>query len=82
MKATKHYTTDNGDGTLTIEGTCPITGKDWSLVAPTTPYEKWINRDLLIQEAFPGFTPAQREMLMTGITAEGWAQMFGPGEED
>lgn len=31
----------------------------------------------LIQKALPHLTPDQREFIMTGITAEEWAEVFG-----
>lgn len=36
----------------------------------------------LIQDIVPHLTPAEREFLMTGYTAEDWAVMFPPEMEE
>ena len=41
----------------------------------------WQNEGVLIQDAFPNLTPAEREFLMTGMTDEEWNELF-PSEED
>jgi hypothetical protein len=35
------------------------------------------NFGVLLQDAFPNLTPAQREFIKTGITPEEWDQYFG-----
>ena len=40
------------------------------------------NRTALIQDAFPQLKDAEREFLMTGITAEQWLTAFGDGSEE
>jgi hypothetical protein len=82
MKATKHDVEDLGDGSATITGTCPITGKEWNLTVDLSAYESWVNQEKLIQEAFPNLTPDLREMLMTGYSPEGWNLMFGNVREE
>jgi hypothetical protein len=36
----------------------------------------------LIQNAFPTLSPEIREFIMSGITPQEWADMFGPEETD
>ena len=42
----------------------------------------WQVKGGYIQEAFPRFTPGEREFLMTGITEEQWAKIFAEIDED
>lgn len=44
-------------------------------------HRAWSIGGVLIQDAFPMLTPAQREFVKTGITPEEWADTFG-SEED
>lgn len=36
----------------------------------------------LIQDVFPDLSPDDREFLMTGVTAEEWAEFVGDDEDD
>ena len=36
----------------------------------------------LIQNVFPDLSPDDREFLMTGVTAEEWAEFVGDDEDD
>ncbi len=57
----------------------PVTGKVNSLDLPITEAEltAWRNSRKTIQSVFPHLNNGQREFLMTGITPEDWASMFG-----
>ena len=66
---------------FTIDGMCPITHKPWTLAVPVEGYERWQAGEK-IQHALPTLTADQREMLITGITQEGWEQLFGSEDED
>jgi hypothetical protein len=39
--------------------------------------ELYENFGVLLQDAFPNLTPAQREFIKTGITPEEWYDFFG-----
>jgi hypothetical protein len=39
-------------------------------------------RGVLLQNAFPNLTPDQREFFQTGLTAEDWAAIFPPEEDE
>lgn len=43
---------------------------------------KLLNEGKLIQEAFPEFSPADREFLISGANEDDWAEMFGDEDED
>lgn len=43
---------------------------------------KYYEGATLIQDILPHLTTSQREFLMTGITDDEWAVVFGPDEED
>ena len=37
---------------------------------------------VLLQDAFPHLSPAEREFIKTGISPEEWEETFGPGPDD
>ena len=68
--------------TFVIEGTCPVTGKDWKLEdVPVEGYFAW-QHGQHIQNALPTLTDSERELLISGTTQEGWDQLFAGMEED
>jgi hypothetical protein len=71
----------HSDGTATVTRTSVVSGNRSSLVMPLTQaqYEAWKD-GTLIQEAMPQLTPAQREFLMTGISASEWERFFDEGD--
>ena len=62
----------------------PRTGQFNTLDLPVTKEQLylWQNKKVLIQDAMPQLTPDQREFLMTGYTAEDWAILFPPEEDE
>jgi hypothetical protein len=58
-----------------------FTGKINTLDIPIQPeeYSNYINnkRSIMIQEAFPNLSAPLREFLLTGVTPEEWADVFG-----
>lgn len=72
---------NNGDGTLRLEGVCPISGATWALDGiDAYSYNRWKTAEALIQDAFPGLSTDDRELLITGITPDAWESLFP--EED
>lgn len=64
---------------MTMLVTCPICGETDSIELTEEEYDnyqKWQRRELLIQEALPNRTAAEREQLKTGICAGCWDSMF------
>jgi hypothetical protein len=60
---------------------CPFCGKKKVIClteAETQAYWDWKDRKLLIQEAFPNMSKAEREMLKTGICEECWGSFLCP----
>jgi hypothetical protein len=58
---------------------CSLCGGRSRVVVPTDDLESW-RSGTLIQNAFPYFTPAERELLMTGTHSECWDAFFGDEE--
>ena len=70
--------TDNGDGTSTLARVCPFCGKSHSITVNNDEMEAGsyaIERGVRIQDAFPTWTPDEREFLMTGICSKCWKSM-------
>ena len=65
---------------MTITKTSPFSGKTNTLNSDVTEEQiaAWQGGEL-IQRAMPNLTPDEREFLMTGITAEEWAETFSNG---
>jgi len=72
------------DGCSRIQGRCVQTGELWSVKVKTDKLMTYLRlltnpaiRTPLIQEAFPDMEPEAREYLVSGISPDGWDQMFG-----
>lgn len=76
----KHAVSQYDETHYRAVGTCPITGKQWDLVVPKEGYDSW-TKGLLIQHALPHLSSEERELLISGITQDGWVQLFPPEEE-
>ena len=50
---------------LTFE--CPVCHKDHDVTVNQYAFEDWANGAMNVQEAFPNHSPAERELLLTGI---------------
>ena len=57
----------------------PLTGEVNEMDLDITPeqLDNYENFGVLLQDAFPNLTPAQREFIKTGITPEEWYDTFG-----
>ena len=60
---------------ITIYTQCPYCGKETPITVDEKEYLKWQSGEL-IQNAMPLLTPAEREMLITGICQECWDEMY------
>jgi hypothetical protein len=63
---------------ITLTRTCPFCGKAHSITVDRNEYYSGMTareRGALMQNAFPNFTPSQREFIMTGICDECWDNM-------
>lgn len=56
-----------------------LTGEVNGMELDITPeqLDNYENFGVLLQDAFPNLTPAQREFIKTGITPEEWYDTFG-----
>jgi hypothetical protein len=59
---------------------CPVCKIRHEVVVGLYEYDKWADGIVSIEEAFPDLTPAERELLITGIDGECFAAM--PTEDD
>ena len=57
----------------------PLTGEVHEMDLDISPAQLELYDDfgVLLQDAFPNITPAEREFIKTGITPEEWDQYFG-----
>jgi hypothetical protein len=69
--AHRHSITEEDTLTYTLEGHCPITKSPWTLKVNKKGYLAWVCGDL-IQKALPDLTDDERELILSGISAEGW----------
>jgi hypothetical protein len=68
---------------MKVTKTSIISGKTTTMDLPITQEQiDRYNRGELVQHAFPGCTPEQREFLMSGITPEEWNAVFPPDDEE
>lgn len=59
---------------------CPVCHIPHTLTVDEYAYENWVDGFRSLQEAFPGKTPDELELLLTGIDGECWRKM--PTEDD
>lgn len=55
------------DDMLQLTFECPVCYKDHSVTVNQYAFEDWAIGAMPVQEAFPNHSPAERELLMTGI---------------
>jgi hypothetical protein len=68
------------EGMITFSG-LSTGGREFSIVTRLEDAQRWVNGEL-IQVAFPYLNADDREILKTGIDAQGWEEMFGGSEEE
>ena len=62
----------------TLERNCPFCGKKHSITVDSDELNRGMEayrNGALIQNAFPNFTPSQREFILTGICDKCWKSM-------
>ena len=59
-----------------VWGDCVILGKHYEVEVPTLGFQAWRAGELA-QRALPGVPVEEREFLISGISPEGWRQVFG-----
>lgn len=68
------------EGKVFLSGHCQVTGEPWSLCVDQKAYQEWQD-GMLIQNAFPDMPYTDRELLISGTSAEGWKLLFGDDDE-
>ncbi len=58
-----------------------VGGRPFSIVTRLDDAQRWVNGEL-IQVAFPYLNADDREVLKTGIDAQGWDALFAGSEDD
>ena len=61
---------------LDLEIVCPICGEVQYVRVNKEAYNKWKNKEGLIQDLMPELTPEQRELLISGTCGACWDTMF------
>jgi len=69
-------TTNEDNRTTTFTGKCIVTGEEVSVTVPLEGLRRY-EEGSLIQDAFPELSSGDREFLISGYSAEGWAKTFG-----
>ena len=62
---------------MKITRVCPICGKEHAIEVDTISLHLWMQKELLLQDAFPEFNPLEREFVKSGYCPECQALMFG-----
>lgn len=66
---------------IEVTKTCPICGKQNTVKVHPVSMMAYENGALL-QDAFPSLTPAEREIIKTGICSDCWDEMFKDPDEE
>lgn len=88
MPRFRHFQFDVADGqpddtsVAVVTGKCPESGQSWRLEVPTRGLVEWMYGSSTVQRALPQLTPAERELLITGITDESWQKVFAGMDDD
>ena len=65
-----------------VEVTCRVCGKTHKINVDQVGFKKFEEGTMSIQDALPGLTPGQREMLLSQICEECFDKMFGDEDND
>ena len=79
-RTTRTITTVNNVDMIEFSG-LSTSGSKFSIVTKLEDAQRWVNGEL-IQNCFPHLNKDDREILMTGIDAQAWEEMFAGSEED
>ncbi len=67
--------------TQVVTPPCWVCGEASTVEVDSNAYRYWKSGELLIQDAFPGMSAGQREMLKTGIHPSCWDSVFSDEED-
>ena len=60
-----------------VEVECILCHTKHTILVPTAGYTKWAKGQAKIQDALPGLTESERELLMSNICPACWDKTFG-----
>lgn len=64
-----------------VEVTCIVCKTKHTILVPTAGYKKWASGQAKIQDAMPGLTTDERELLMSNICGKCFDRIFEDCEE-
>ncbi len=74
---TNHELLPSGEYDSVAVGICRGNNKEYTTSAfNTAGYHKWRSREALIQDCLPNLSQEDREFLISGISPEGWKELF------
>ena len=62
--------------TTAVEVKCVVCGARHVVIVPVAGYRRWSSGQAHIQDALPGLTDEERELLMSGICPVCWDKLF------
>jgi hypothetical protein len=65
-----------------ISKPCVVTGKPYTVFVNSQDFTDWSERKKLAQEAFPYLSKEDREFIISGISPDGWDEMFSDDASD
>lgn len=81
------FSIENSDAAIKIqypvevECECPLCGRAEDVIVDFYDFQRWLNKEALIQDAFPYLSAHDRERMITGICPSCWnAQFMGYDE--
>ena len=66
---------------IKITKNCPMCGRETKIMVDAEKYNDYRTGKGLIQNVFPELSPAEREVLKTGICQKCWNEMFDLKED-
>lgn len=60
-----------------VEVTCVVCGTKHTILVPTAGYKKWASGQALIQDALPGLSADERELLISNVCPRCFDKAFG-----
>lgn len=67
---------------MAITAPCVVTGKAYTVFVRPEDYNDWANKKKLAHEAFPYLGKEDREFIISGISPDGWDEMFSDDASD
>lgn len=67
---------------MTVLVQCKSCGKIFNLEVKATSYDSYCRGMMHAQDAFPELTPAERELLISGLCGECWDALFDDEDDE